>query len=250
MPCSNCKQPGHNRITCGKEKTLNKKKPLKTEDTGKEFEKAICIAGNTLYDGNFKYSHESAEALSERVKPFMDKRYENVKHTARGGAEFDFEVIARNHDEKHLSAKSTKGVANTGKVAPQKIGQPSIKKFSEAFSIEDVSKESVKHYIKTNPHIVLDSMLNNTFKCPILYYVKGDNTIRFIKLVKPIDWAKLEFNWTNDWSTTGGTTLKLREKKISIVEFQIHNTRKNMCNRWYFEHLLMVFSDHFEIVII
>jgi hypothetical protein len=91
-------------------------------------------------------------------------------------------------------------------------------------------------------------MLTNTFKCPILYFVKGDNTIRFIKLIKPIDWTKFEFSWTNDWTTTGGTTLKLKEKNISIVEFQIHNTRKNMAMRWYFEKLLIEFSDHFEIV--
>ena len=253
MPCSNCKQPGHNRRTCVKEKSpkkkqesLNKKKSPKTEDTGKEWEKAICIAGNTPYDGNFKYSNENAEKLAERIKQFIEERYEKVKHTARGGAEFDFEVKSK--QEENLSAKSTKGRANSGKVAPHKIGQPSIKKFCEKFSIEEVSNESVKQYIKTNPHIVLECMLTNTFKCPILYFVKGDNTIRFIKLIKPIDWTKFEFSWTNDWTTTGGTTLKLKEKNISIVEFQIHNTRKNMALRWYFEKLLIEFSDHFEIV--
>jgi hypothetical protein len=47
-----------------------KPKVVKTEDTGKIFEMAICLVYNIPYEGVYKYSLEAATALKQRLLKF------------------------------------------------------------------------------------------------------------------------------------------------------------------------------------
>ncbi len=89
---------------------------LHTEDTGKMFEMAICLAYGIPYNGNYKYGME----LPERLKPRLLKLTElfpMCRHTANKQARYDFTSLTC---DTHLSAKTTK--KGGGKVAPQVIG--------------------------------------------------------------------------------------------------------------------------------
>ena len=45
---------------------------LKTEDTGKMFEMAICYAYDIEYNGKYKYSMELSEKLKERLSKLIE----------------------------------------------------------------------------------------------------------------------------------------------------------------------------------
>ena len=75
---------------------------IRTEDTGKIFERAGCLAFDTPYDGHYRYG-EPPEHLVWRLLPLQ---YNGPwKHCASGGCRHDF-VNANNE---YLSFKTTKG---------------------------------------------------------------------------------------------------------------------------------------------
>lgn len=223
---------------------------VKTEDTGKVFERSICKAYNTPYDGNYKYNEDEAEHLSQRLH-LLTTLLPNMLHTASKGARYDF----KNADETlKLSAKSTK---KGGKVAPQIIGQCSPQAFCTHFdNLEYISNQQLKMDIQNteNLHRILDKMMEFTFDCPVIYYNKKTNKIKYITLKEKIDWSLYIYSWTrpyNDWinSSTLKITKNNEQKPIAIAEFQIHSkSRSNMANRWNFEKILSIFEDHFEII--
>ena len=116
---------------------------------------------------------------------------------------------------------------------------------------------------------ILNIMVGYTFDCPILYYVDDKNTIRLITLIKPINWNEYEYEWTrvvpnwkssstlkikHNYTSLDQTILPTKGKKIlktgflAIAEFQFHNKRTHMANRWSFENFLTIFKDNFEII--
>ena len=211
---------------------------VRTEDTGKELEMAICMAYGIQYVGKYKYGYEEPSRLSERLKKLPPMK--NIYHSAINKSAYDFMS-----DDGNLSAKSTK--KSGGKVAPQRIGQCSIEKFCESINISSLGKEDLKRYIQNNIVSILPIFESNTFESSIVYYIKQKNEIRYIQQIKPIDWTNLQFSWTrdsNEW--TNSSTLKVKD--ISIMEIQFHTKRKNMACRWCFENLLSLFSDHFSVV--
>lgn len=213
---------------------------LRTEDTGKELEMAICMAYGIEYIGKYKYSYEEPKRLSERLKKLPSMR--NIYHSAINQSVFDFMS-----DDGNLSAKSTKKTG--GKVAPQRIGQCSVEKFCERINVPPLDKNDLKRYIQDNIVSILPIFESNTFESSIVYYNKQKDEIRYIQQVKPIDWTHLSFSWTrdsNEW--TNSSTLKVNDK--SIMEIQFHTKRKNMACRWCFENLLSLFSDHFSVVLL
>jgi hypothetical protein len=211
---------------------------LRTEDTGKELEMAICMAYGIQYVGKYKYGYEEPSRLSERLKKLPPMK--NIYHSAINKSAYDFMS-----DDGNLSAKSTK--KSGGKVAPQRIGQCSIEKFCERINISPLGKDDLKRYIQNNIVSILPIFESNTFESSIVYYIKQKDEIRYIQQIKPIDWTNLQFSWTrdsNEW--TNSSTLKVKD--ISIMEIQFHTKRKNMACRWCFENLLSLFSDHFSVV--
>jgi hypothetical protein len=220
---------------------------LRTEDTGKIFEKAICIALGIAYDGNYKYCVEKARDLSKRLLKLKELTPYDYTHTARRGARYDFTSTA--DATKHLSAKSTK--KGVGKIAPQVIGQCQPQKFCTLLNIPFTTNRALKEYIQTNITTILPTLLQYTFDCPNLYYNQQANAIKYILLKNEIDWSGAEFKWTCDWKAwANSSTLKLITPtgSIALLEFQFHTkSRTNMAIRWCYETLLSHFESHFDI---
>lgn len=211
---------------------------IRTEDTGKELEMAICMAYGIEYIGKYKYDYKEPLRLSERLKKLPPMK--NIYHSAINQCVYDFMS-----DDGNISAKSTKRTG--GKVAPQRIGQCSIEHFCERINIPVQSKSDLKMYIQDNIVKILPIFETNTFESNIVYYNKQKDEIMYIRQLKPIDWAKCTFTWTRDPSEWNNSS-SLKVNNVSIMEIQFHTTRKNMACRWCFEKLLSTFPDHFSIV--
>jgi len=222
-------------------------KVLQTEDTGKILERAICLAYDIPYDGKFKYSMELPNKLKLQLSKLLEI-FPMCKHTAKKGSRYDYTALA--DESKHLSAKTTK--KGVGKVAPQVIGQCKPKKFCEIIGIDYTTIADIKEYIQTDILKILPFLVEYTFDCPNIYYNKELNTIRYITLDTPIDWTKYSFKWTCNWADwKNSSTLKviIKEKEIALLEFQFHTkSRTNMAIRWCYEHFLINFAEHLNII--
>jgi len=220
---------------------------LQTEDTGKIFEMAICLAYGIPYDGKYKYSMETPEKLKLRLAKLVSL-FPMCRHTAKKGARYDYTSLT--DDSHHLSAKSTK--KGIGKVAPQVIGQPQPKKFCEVLNIQYTNNAALKEYIQTNIATILPVLLTYTFDCSTVYYNEEKNTIRYITLESPIDWTLYQYKWTcspTEWINSSTVKVIVDEKEYPLVEFQFHTkSRTNMAIRWCYENFLTIFKDNLEIV--
>lgn len=202
------------------------KKPLRTEDTGKIFEMAICMALETPYNGVYKYDLDEPRKISQKLS-FL-KGLDFV-HTAEKGSPYDFTSLI--DPAKHLSAKSTK--KGIGKVAPQVVGQCTPEKFSQLMEFTG----NIRQDIQENVHRVLELLEKHTFDCPILYYHKAKDTVTYVEPIK-FDWTKHQYTWTRDWQNWKNSTT-LKADGVPILEIQIHSKkRKNMAFRWYFENVI------------
>lgn len=221
-------------------------KKLKTEDTGKMLEMAICLAYDIPYQGNYKYDKTLPERLKIRLEPLVNL-FPSCVHTAEKGARYDYTTLDGKH---HLSAKSTK--KGLGKVSPQVIGQPSPKKFCDIMGIEFEGIPKLKEYIQKNITDIIPVLVNYTFDCPNIYYNQEMDTLRFITLITPINWNLYNYKWTVKWDVwNNSSTLKIvtDQKDIAILEFQFHTkSRKNIVIRWVYENFLNLFKNHLEII--
>jgi len=224
-----------------------------TEDTGKMFEYAGCLAFDTPYDGNYRYELPP-EHLVWRLLPL---RYNGPwKHCASSGCQHDFV----NAEGEHLSFKSTKGQKT---VAPQVIGQVKPPRFCEIIGIPYESEEALKIYIRENINTILPVFEEYTFDCPVVYYNKATSEIKYIKQTGAIDWNQYDMSWSNEGlfngeinpktgkpykSSTYGIQPPNGGQRIPICEIQFHEHRPNMANRWSFENLLRMFPNNFEII--
>jgi hypothetical protein len=222
-------------------------KKIMTEDLGKTFEMAICLAYGIPYNGNYKYSME----IPERLKPRLSKLLElfpMCRHSAANGAQYDYTSLT--DETKHLSAKTIKH--GVGKVAAQVVGQASPKKFCDILGIEFTTIPSLKQYIQTNIVTILPTIAGYTFDCPTVYYNQEKDSIRYITLNKPIAWENYKFKWTCEWSDwKNSSTLKIitEEREIALLEFQFHTaSRTNMAIRWCYENVLSLFKENLCVV--
>lgn len=219
---------------------------LQTEDTGKIFEMAICLAYNIPYDGNYKYSMELAEKLKERLSKLLEL-FPPCIHTAKKGSRYDYTCLT--DERKHLSAKSTK--KGVGKIAPQVIGQSQPRKFCELIGIEYTTIPALKQYIQTEIIKIIPILVDYTFDCPTIYYNKEKDTIRYITLTTPIEWENYSFKWTCDWvAWKNSSMLKviIEGKEIALLEIQFHTkNRTNMAIRWCYENFLTIWKDNLTI---
>ena len=227
--------------------SVKKEMALKTEDTGKIFEMAICLAYGIEFNGKYKYDLKLAEKLKPRLSKLVDI-FPMCKHTANKGARYDYTSLT--DEGKHLSAKSTK--KGIGKVAPQVVGQSQPKKFCKILGIEYTTISDLKRYIQMHILKIIPILVNYTFDCDNIYYNDEKSTIRYITLTTPIEWEKYEFKWTCDWTTwSNSSTLKIifDKKEYSLLEFQFHATsRTNMAIRWCYEHFLTIFKENLRII--
>ena len=252
---------------------------LKTEDTGKIFEKAICDAYGIPYDGPFQYSQADVDKLTPRLKRLVtDNLFPMCVHTASKGARYDFTVAS---DESgggaevlHLSAKSNK--KKGGKVAPQVVGQATPQKFWEEYVqfsggasaavpgvTDPTDPTNLKKYIQENIAAILPMLWRYTFDSPIVYYVRETDQIRFIApaaaaaaagvVASEPDWSAFQYSWSRSYDKwTISTSLRVVApgggKEETILEFQFHTkSRQNMAVRWAIDKVLQVFAGHFKV---
>ena len=236
---------------------------LLTEDTGKMFEMAICLAYGIPFDGKYKYGMELPIALQPRLAK-LPTLFPKCTHSAKRGARYDFTCI--DDTTKHLSAKTIK--KGGAKVAPQVIGQAQPQKFCDELGIPFTTVADLKQYIQTNITTILPHLITHTFDCPNLYYHQEEDKIWFIELAKEIDWTKMAFEWTKtgaDWNNSSTLKIKIPQPEaesgssssakkttprgfVALVEFQFHTaSRTNMAVRWCYDNLLNIFRDHFTI---
>jgi hypothetical protein len=219
-----------------------------TTNLGRTFEKAICLLYDTPYYGDKKfYDLEQAEYLKERTSK-LKEIYPFVTHNNNYLSKYDF--ILKNSNEKFLSAKTTK---SRGKVCPQVIGQCSKKNFYKYFNLD--CSYNIKNYIQNNKETLLSRYFEYTFLCPVLYYNEKEDELLLINKRQDILWKKYDFEFSHiqynkEWN--GSTTLymidEFTEKDISIGEFQIHNNRDSIKFRWYFDNILHLFPEKFNII--
>lgn len=237
-------------------------KTLKTEDTGKIFEKAICDAYGIPYDGPFKYSQADVDKLTPRLKRLVtDNLFPMCAHTASKGARYDFTAVMGESGGEvlHLSAKSNK--KKGGKIAPQVVGQPMPQKFwEECVKFSNCSNENgvpdtatLKKYIQENIAAIMPMLWRYTFDSPIVYYVRDTSEIRFIAPGGDApDWSSFQYTWSCPYDKWNQSSL-LRivgpgNKEESIMEFQFHTkSRQNMAIRWCIDKVLQVFAGHFKV---
>jgi hypothetical protein len=222
-------------------------KELKTEDTGKMFEMAICKAYDIPYDGSYKYSMDLPNKLQPRLQK-LPELFPKCTHTANKQSRYDF--TANDHTCMYLSAKTVK--KGSSKVAPQVIGQANPKKFSNILGITYTSDADLKCYMQDNVTDILKLMMKHTFDCPNIYYHQEKDIIRYITMIDDIDWSQYEYEWTKnhkEWNNSTICKIKTKHKSISITEFQFHSkTRHNMAIRWFYDNILEFFKGHFKIV--
>lgn len=217
---------------------------VRTEDTGKIFERAGCFAFNTRYVGKYKYEDqdEDAKKLARRITPLAEM-YPKCTHTAEKGSRYDFTT----EDGRHISFKSTK---DKGRVAPQVIGQATPKKFCELIGIDYIEENKhpiLKKYIQENIKQILPIFVEYTFDCPIVYYNKRKNSIKHIELNSPILWESMDVEWSCIHSKWNNST-KLRVNGIPVLEIQFHTHRKNMAIRWEFDNFITTFNSNLRII--
>ena len=215
---------------------------VKTEDTGKQFEMAVCLAYGIPFIGKYKYSMGIPEKLKLRLTKLVSL-FPMCRHTAGKTARYDFTSL---DGTMHLSAKTTK--KGLGKVAPQIIGQSQPKNFCEVVGLAEYTDVLyLKQCIQENPIKVLTALVEHTFDCPNVYYNQEKDTIRYIVLNTSIDWNVYGYTWTRNWSEwTNSSTLKVNG--VSLVEFQFHSkSRTNMAVRWNYENFLVLFRNNLAI---
>jgi hypothetical protein len=219
---------------------------LRTEDTGKCFEMAICLAYGIPYDGTFKYDMAVPEALKPRLAK-LTELFPPCRHTAKRGARYDFTSL---DETTHLSAKSTK--KGVGKVAPQVVGQAQPSKFCDVTGIVFTTIPDLKQHIQTHVKDILPILVSHTFDSPTVYYNQEKNTIRYITLHTPIPWDACEFRWTCPWTSwNNSSTLNVicGDTEMALLEIQFHTkSRTNMAVRWCYENFLTRFKENLTIV--
>jgi hypothetical protein len=243
--------------------------PLKTEDTGKIFEKAICDAYGISYDGPFQYSQADVDKLTPRLKRLVtDNMFPMCAHTASKGARYDFTAVA--DFGLHLSAKSNK--KKGGKIAPQVVGQATPQKFWEEYvqfsggagaaavpgaATDPTDPATLKKYIQENIAAIMPMLWRYTFDSPIVYYVRDTDQIRFIASGgEQPDWSAFQYTWSRSYDKwTNSTSLRVVAPgggdgggDTTIMEFQFHTkSRQNMAVRWAIDKVLQVFAGHFKV---
>lgn len=241
--------------------TATKAQQLKTEDTGKVFEKAICMRYGIDYVGHYKYGDERPKGILPLLAE-LPSMFPTCVHTAEKGSPFDFTTT---DGSLHLSAKTCK--RGKAKVAPQVFGQCSVEKLCGEFGwTETADVAVVKRNIQENVASVLSLFEKHTFGCDTIYFNEKRRDVKYIKHTMPIDWASegLEFKWTKSWeSWNNSSTLKVRrtasggiadgnndnnKKLVPILEIQFHSSgRKNMANRWVLENVISLFPEAFNV---
>ena len=214
---------------------------INNETLGITLEKVICDEFEIEYPEHIrKRSHKEYEKrIKKVVKDFFieNEGIKITKHLGKNNGCIDFEL----KKGKTLSVKSNK--SNYGKICPQKIGQPTTKKFDELVAHHSFESDiDRKKYIVENPINLVNLYFDNLFCCDYLLWLYKDKKEFKIKLFTKnqftssiLDKSKISFTRGLDkWKES--KTIKYN--KISFGEFQIHKKRDNIKFRFIMNKLL------------
>jgi hypothetical protein len=213
-----------------KEKVKNfEDKTLKTEDTGKIAEMAVCLFYDIPFEGEFKYDMDEAKRISKLIPSSLKEEWaEECEHTATIKGKQDF----TSPDGKYLSLKSNK---ESGRMlAPQFIGQPTRKSFREKLNIpqpEEDTYDDLKEYAVKNVISLLKLYWKHAFNTHLLYYSEKDDSFTLFEPKKCPNFKKGEITFTKQGDKWLEST-SLRWKNIPIGEFQCQNGRNCFKFRW------------------
>lgn len=221
---------------------------VQTEDTGLILEMGICLALGIDYVGEFKYSMEKATALARKLEgPLREWIAEPLTHTAHGKGKYDF-----TGETLRLSAKSNK---THHMVAPQTIGQPTKKRFCEAFGLsQDSDNQTLKQHILDNVEGMLPQYFGHTFDCSVLYYHQREGSMKLIEsnAKAPIDWSSQTISFSKptaaDWNESNSIRVEVEPGVAKTIgNLQFHNNRDCIKFRWDIRNLVEAFPASFTV---
>ena len=168
-----------------------------------------------------------------------------TKHTGHANGSYDFTT----EYDKTVSVKTV--MNNNNKICPQKIGQCSMKKFTQYFNkgaVNKSTKDTVKAYIAANLDYLLNEYLENTFCCDHTIICKfGMSACYCLDKVGRLSFARgLHFslrNTVDKWNESNTAYVRYNGCKLTLGEFQIHNNRDSIKYRFNTGTLLKLVSE-------
>ena len=158
-------------------------------------------------------------------------------------------------NNKTLSLKTLK--RDDGKICPQLIGQPTLKKWDQYWNLDFNGELSRNHerfeWIKQNIHYFLNEMLKHTYCCDYMILISGCSKLpklEYLKKIEPTYFVGQPIQYTRDIYeekynekkqkySEFSTTLKINN--IPIGELQFHKTsRKVLKFRFYRSFLIQL----------
>ena len=227
---------------------------------GKITEYACCISLNTPFQGTYNGVYPPVYQLASRFSqnPLFINEFEGYIHTGhqcpiteKYHPPYDFI-----HPDSHqgLSVKSIMD-NSLSKVSPSSIGQPSMKKFCEIFSLDNGDEPFLKYQIVEKINTMMPLYFQHTFQYPILYYHAKKDLCMIVKSKQQfqIPWYDFQYTFTHElknklWQESSSICIK-KNKGVSksLGEFQFHRHRNCIKFRFSLTNLLEEFPQHFII---
>jgi len=226
---------------------------MNNETVGISAEVAICEVYNIKY--NFLYKERAEQEIVDIFKLSLINKFEElkiaspIKHIAEGQNPVDF-ILS---DGKTLSVKTNQ--KQMGKVAPQKVGQPTSQThfihFNHLYTenIPNSYIEKVALFKRTAINRIdefIEIYWDNLFDCDYLIYLYGvlnnDIKINIYEKSQGRKFIKEKFTFTqseNSWNESN----TVKYCGVSIGEFQIHNNRDCFKFRFIMEGIDKLFKQ-------
>lgn len=222
---------------------LIENKQMNNETIGQTAEYAMCAHfGIKTSISESRISKQICDKILPQLKLFdLPDVTESIGHK---NTSVDFKCL----DGKTLSVKTLK--RDDGKICPQVIGQPTLKRWDLHWSL-DYNGELSKNYerfvwIKTNIHRFLNEMLKYTYCCDYLILIRDCNRepkLEYLKKIAPPYFDKQVITYTQEeyiekYNEKKGkysefsTTLKMGEQSVGEIQFH-KSSRKQVKFRFY-----------------
>ena len=214
------------------------------ETIGITAEYLLCVLYNIEHNINkSRINDKYFEILNKCLIKFKKEHQdiEIIKHTGGDNGSSDFSC------KNNLVLSLKTNINKNNKVCPQKIGQPTKKRFIKFWGLStDSTIKDIKSYIYTNCCVMIPTYFENLFCCDYLIWLFKDDFNWKYKLYnkknKPLLLNKNSITFTRPlekWNE--GITVKYNN--TSIGEFQIHKNRDCIKFRFFF----LKFTDLFNI---
>lgn len=223
---------------------------MNNETIGQSAEYALCKYFNIECNINEKrINEEICESILSQCSGFeFPKIVQSIGHQNNS-----VDYLCENG--KTLSLKTLK--RDDGKICPQLIGQPTLKKWDQYWNLDfngELSRNCERfEWIKQNVHYFLNEMLKYTYCCDYMILISGCNKLpklEYLKKIEPTYFVGQGIQYTRDVYeekynekkqkySEFSTTLKINNNPIG--ELQFHKTsRKVLKFRFYRSFLIQL----------